>query len=103
METTSHKEDNIRRHAVFNLPAMNYLYKCVEKEYNMSFQELYLRFSEDDNEDIRYIAATSLHEAFKLVEDDEDTSILRGVLMGYILDPHKEVLMTMNKNLGIII
>jgi hypothetical protein len=49
------------------------------------------------------MAATSLHEAFKLVEDDEDTSILRGVLMGYILDPHKEILMTMNKNLGIII
>ena len=27
--------------------------------------------------DIRFIAASSLHEAFRLVEQDEDTTVLR--------------------------
>ena len=43
----------------------------------ISFQEIYLKFSEDKEFDVRYCAAASLHEAFKLVEDDEDTSYLR--------------------------
>lgn len=77
IETTTHKEDIIRKHAVYNLPAMNYLYKSCESDFDISFQELYLRFSEDENPEVRYIAATSIHEAFKLIEEDEDTSTLR--------------------------
>ena len=72
-----HKEDNIRMKPVYNLPCMNLLYKSVENEMKISFQEIYLKFSEDKEFDVRYCAAASLHEAFKLVEDDEDTSYLR--------------------------
>ena len=56
---------------------MNMLYKSVEQEMGISFQELYLKFSEDEVFDIRKCAAKSLHEAFKLVEDEEDTTKLR--------------------------
>lgn len=76
-EIIDHKEDNIRMKAVYNLPCMNLLYKSVENEMKISFQEIYLKFSEDKEFDVRYCAAASLHEAFKLVEDDEDTSYLR--------------------------
>lgn len=63
--------------AVFNLPCMNLLYKQVEKEMDISFQSLYLKFSEDDDFDIRYCAATSLHEAFKILDEEEDSTKLR--------------------------
>ena len=76
-EIIDHKEDNIRMKAVYNLPCMNLLYKSVENEMKISFQEIYLKFSEDKEFDVRYCAAASLHEAFKLVEDDEDISYLR--------------------------
>ena len=44
---------------------------------DISFQDLYLKFSDDDVFEIRKCATTSLHEAFKIVEDEEDTSKLR--------------------------
>jgi len=44
---------------------------------DISFQDLYLKFSDDDIFDIRTCAATSLHEAFQITEDEEDTSKLR--------------------------
>lgn len=44
---------------------------------DISFQELYLRFSEDEVFEIRKCAAKSLHEAFKIIEDEEDISRLR--------------------------
>ena len=62
---------------VFNLPCMNMLYKSVEQEMDISFQDLYLKFSDDDIFDIRKCAAKSLHEAFKITKDEEDTAKLR--------------------------
>jgi len=44
---------------------MNFLFKGADKELGFSFQDLYLKFSEEDLFDIRYCAASSLHEAFK--------------------------------------
>ena len=49
----------------------------VQAEMEIDFKELYLKFSEDEDFDIRYCAATSLHEAFSITTDDEDTSKLR--------------------------
>lgn len=65
LELCDHKEDQIRKNAVYNLPAMNFLFKGADKELGFSFQDLYLKFSEEDLFDIRYCAASSLHEAFK--------------------------------------
>ena len=66
---------------------MSLLYKSVEADLKISFQDIYLKFSEDEEFDIRYCAAASIHEYFKLVEDDEDTTNLRKVFLSFLLDP----------------
>ena len=40
---------------------------------------------------------------FKIIEDEEDTSMLRQCFMNYILDNNRETLLLINKNLNIII
>lgn len=75
---------------------MNLLFKEYEKELKISFQELYLKFSDDEDLDIRKCAAVSLHEAFKIVEDEEDTSMLRQCFYNYILDNNREILLHIN-------
>jgi DNA replication protein DnaC len=89
--------------AVYNLPCMNLLYKSMESELKISFQEIYLKFSEDAKFEVRYCAATSLHEAFKLIEDEDDISCLRQVFISYILDSSREMILLMNKSLPLMI
>lgn len=89
--------------AVYNLPCMVLLFKSVQKEINISFPSLYLQYSDDENFEIKYCAATSLHEAFKLIDDNEDTSTLRKVFLNFILDPSREIHMVMNNNLALMI
>lgn len=73
-ELCENKEPSLRYQAVFNLPCMNLVYKSVEKEMDIDFQELYLRFSEDPDYDVRKSIASSLHEAFRMIEDEDDTT-----------------------------
>ena len=82
---------------------MNTLFKEYEKELDISFQDLYLRFSDDEEQDIRRCAAVSLHEAFKIIEDEEDISKLRQCFINYILDNNRDILLQINKNLSTII
>jgi hypothetical protein len=82
---------------------MNLLYKPIESELSISFKETYLKFSEDKEFDIRYCAAASLHEAFKLTTDDEDISYLRQVFISCILDNSREMILLMNSNLVLLI
>lgn len=89
--------------AVYNLPCMNLLYKSVESELKVSFQEFYLKFSEDKEFEVRYCAAASLHEAFELVEDEDDISNLRTVFLSFILDSSREMILLMNKSLPLLI
>jgi hypothetical protein len=79
---------------------MNLLYKCVEKEMDINFSSIYLQFSEDDNFEIRYCAASSLHEAFKIITDDEDTSNLRKCFLGLVVDNTREIILLMNNHLS---
>jgi len=102
-EIIDHKEDSIRLKAVYNLPCMNLLYKPLESELKISFQEIYLKFSEDKEFDVRYCAAASMHEALKLTEDDEDISNLRQVFISCILDTSREMILLMNSNLVLLI
>lgn len=44
-----------------------------------------------------------MHEAFKLIEDDEDTSTLRKVLLSYVLDSSREIHSVINNNLDLMI
>lgn len=82
---------------------MNLLYKSVESELKISFQEVYLKFSEDKEFDIRFCAASSLHEAFKLIDDEEDISHLRTIFLNCILDSSREMIVLMNTNLVLLI
>ena len=102
-EICDHTNDEIRMKAVYNLPCMVMLFKSVQKEIDISFPSLYLQYSDDDSFEIKYCAATSLHEAFKLIEDNEDTSTLRKVFLNFILDPSREIHMIMNNNLSLMI
>lgn len=63
-EICNHKQESIRKWAVYHLPCMNLLFKDCQVEMDIDFKDLYLKFSEDEDFDIRYCAATSLHEAF---------------------------------------
>lgn len=81
-----HKESNIRKRAVYNLPAMHKLYKSEEANFGFTFAELYEKFSQDDEPEIRFMTLQSLHEAFKLIEDEEDSSTLRKVFIDFVLD-----------------
>jgi len=65
---------------------MNLLFKTVEKEMEISFSEIYHTLSEDEEPSIRYCVATSLHEAFKTIEPEEDTTSLRKCFLSYIVD-----------------
>jgi hypothetical protein len=102
-EIVDHKEDCIRLKAVYNLPCMNLLYKSMESELKVSFQEIYIKFSEDREYDIRFCAASSLHEAFKLTDEEEDISCLRTIFINCILDPSREMILLMNSNLVLMV
>ena len=52
---------------------------------------------------MKYCAAASLHEAFKLTDEDEDISLLRQVFISGILDPSREMILLMNSNLVLLI
>lgn len=62
-----------------------------------------MKFSEDEDPVIRYCAAASLHEAFKIIDDDEDTTKLRVCFINILLDGNKDMLHMVNKNLVIFI
>lgn len=62
-----------------------------------------MRFQEDTDFRIKSCAASSIHEAFRMVEDDEDTTQLRKCFYGFILDNQREIILIMNKNLDIMI
>lgn len=82
---------------------MNLLFKEFEQELNISFQDLYLKFSDDEDHEIRKCAAVSLHEAFNIIDDEEDTSKLRQCFINYILDHNRDILLLINRNLSSII
>jgi hypothetical protein len=73
----SHPENSIVEKAIFNLPCMHVLYNDHQGELDIDFLNIYLTNSQSENKTIKKIIASSLHEAFKLVDDDEDTNDLR--------------------------
>jgi excinuclease UvrABC ATPase subunit len=100
METCNHEDDTVRKWACYNLPAMAKLFKEVQHEFHFDFVSQWKDFSQDEVEEIRYLAAASLHEAFALTTDEEDTTVLREVFIGYILDPEREMQQLMNKSVA---
>jgi len=62
-----------------------------------------LKFSDDEDFEIRKCAASSLHEAFKITDDEEDISKLRNCFINYILDNNRDILLILNRNLATLI
>jgi len=44
-----------------------------------------------------------LHEAFRVIDEDEDTTILRKCFLNYILDDSREIGLIMNRNLDVMV
>ena len=44
-----------------------------------------------------------MHEAFKLIDDEDDTGTLRKVFLSFILDNTREIHLLMNLNLDLMI
>jgi hypothetical protein len=65
---TNHKELKMRRLAAFNLPCFNSLYHGLD-EFDLDFNELYLRFVREEDPQIIKAVAASIHEAFKLTSE----------------------------------
>jgi hypothetical protein len=70
---------------------MNLLFKSVEADVNISFKLLWVKFIEDDSYEIKKCAASSLHECFKTVEEDEDISDLRKAFIALITDDNRDI------------
>ena len=70
---------------------------------NIYFQDYYFKFSEDESEEVKLCAARSLHEAFKIAEDDDDISSLRRCFVDFLTEEEKEIQYIMNDNLSTII
>lgn len=69
----NHKELKMKRLAAFNLPCFNKLFKEFSDELNIDFGEIYLKFAKDEDPQIVKAAAASIHEAFDITYEDEDS------------------------------
>jgi len=63
----------MRREAAFNLPCFNLMFKQYSEELGIDFQDIYLQLSREDDDLIKRMVAASLHEAFAITKQDEDT------------------------------
>lgn len=70
----------MRKQAAYNLTCFNQLYKDNAEESGIDFQDLYLAFARETDPYIRKTIAASIHEAFRLCNQDEDTFRLREAL-----------------------
>ncbi len=93
----------MRRQAVFNLPCFHKLYKSqdIQDEYDLEFNELYLRFAKEEDPQIQKTVAASIHEAFKISTVDEDTQKLRDAFKIVIENNNREILSVITENLDI--
>ena len=81
---------------------MHLLFRPFKAEVDVDWAKEYGVFLEDDSK-IRKAAARSLHEAFKLIEADEDSSAFRECLHDLMTDGTKKILAIVNQNLSTFI
>ena len=60
----NHKELRLRRLAAYNLPCFNQLFKEYQEECDIDFNEIFLRFSREEDPQIVKSVAACIHEAF---------------------------------------
>ena len=98
-----HKENEIRLNAAYNLPCFNIIFKDQQKELDINFFDLYDKFVGDESQEIADCTVKSLHEAFKLVEPEDNTAKIRKIFLDFVVDEQKDILLIINKNLDVFI
>jgi len=119
-----YETEDCRFHAAYNLPCFHACYRPlpvdddeddkksdgsdielkgnhgmqVPLDYAIDFQELYMRFANDEQNRIRVTVACSLHEAFKMIGPEEDTQKLRNAFHDLLSNTDVEVMKAMTNN-----
>ena len=96
----NHKELKMRRFAAFNLPCFNQLYHGLD-EFDLDFNELYLRFSREEDPQIVKSIPASIHEAFRMTTDAEDSQKLRDAFKSIIEMNSRDIIMVVIDNLDV--
>lgn len=96
-----HKEAKMRRHAAYNIPCFYKLLREYQDEVDLDFNEVYLRLSRDEDEEIVRVVAASLHEALLMHQDDEDSQKLRDAFKTVIEVGTKETMVAVTENLDV--
>lgn len=96
----NHKELKMRRQAAFNLPCFNQLYHGLD-EFDLDFNDMYLRFSREEDPQIVKSIAASIHEAFRLTTDIEDSQKLRDAFKFIIEMNNRDTIPVIIDNLDV--
>lgn len=119
------ENEDIRFNAAFNLPCFQICYRTPQEgegeetksdgsheieiktggvsPVDIDFNELYLRFANDDSLKIRETIACSLHEAYKMMGSEQDTTKLRQAFHDLLAESEKSVSIALTKNVDKIL
>ncbi len=98
------KEIEMRRAGCYNLPCFHSLYKDYQEELQMDCHELYVHFSTAESDLlIKKSVAASIHQAFLLSSQEENTMKLRDCVKVLLEDQDKEVVRAMVEHLDVTI
>lgn len=99
------KDPILRKNAVFNLPCYYSIYHNSDdfEDVGINFIELYTRFYDDEEIEHKQIITASLHEAFKVAGQDEDTTQLRSLALQIFEEVDKDIIVAFNKNFDQVI
>lgn len=119
-KTTESEDEIVLKAALYNLPCFHLLYKDVVKQlslddnllsteegkdnpFDLNFHELYQKFAESENVEIREVLAACIHEPYKIRTDDEDMSNLHDIVCDLMEDTERSVACALAPNLCTII
>lgn len=97
----NHKELKMRRYAAYNLPCFNKLFKEYQDEFDVDFNDIYLKFAKEEDPQIIKTIAASIHEAFDSVTEDENSQKLREAFKYIIELGNRDTLIAITENLDV--
>ena len=74
-----------------------------DASFDINFHELYQKFAEAEDIDIREVLAACIHEPYKIRTDDEDIGILHDIVCDLMEDTERKVACALAPNLCTII
>ena len=73
------------------------------KVIDINFQDLYYKYANEQNDEMRIVAASCLHEAFQLSAPTEDIKKLQMTLLELLEEDCKEIMLALIPNVKILI